>query len=189
MPDLRESPAIARTVRLCPTYRDRAVRDGRPRAAIAAIAVVTVALAPLHAQSPVTVKELAGYRLTTAVFQRFVPASRGIAAAVSADPRLAADPPFTREVAVSGDAAEVAPALEARLTREPSLAAALHAAKISPHDYATFAIVLIGARLAHGFVKSGAMRFVPAGVASDNVAFIDAHEPAVAEVLRILGVE
>ena len=69
--------------------------------------MLAIALAPMHAQSPGTVKELAGYRLTTAVFQRFVPASRGIAAAVTADPRLAADPPFTREVAVSGDAAEV----------------------------------------------------------------------------------
>ncbi len=155
----------------------------------AVMALLAVALAPISAQSPGTVKELAGYRLTTAVFQRFVPASRGVAAAVIADPRLVADPPFTREVAVSGDAAEVAPALEARLTREPALAAALGAAKISPHDYATFAIVLIGARLAHGFVKSGAIRFVPPGVAADNVAFIEANEREVAQVLQLLGVE
>ncbi len=155
----------------------------------AVIALLAVALAPLSAQSPGTVKELAEYRLTTTVFQRFVPASRGIAAALTADPRLAADPPFTREVVVSGDAAEVAPALEARLTREPALAAALSAAKISPHDYATFAIVLIGARLAHGFVKSGAIRFVPPGVAADNVAFIEANEREVAQVLQMLEVE
>ena len=157
--------------------------------AAALMAAVALALAPLLAQSPGTVKALADYRLTTAVLQRFVPASRGIAAAVAADPRLAADPPFTREVVVSGDAAEVAPALEARLTREPALAAALSAARISARDYATFAIVLMGARLAHGFVKSGAMRFVPPGVAADNVAFIEANEREVAQVLQLLGVE
>ena len=171
------------------TNRDRVAAVRRPSATTALVALLAVALAPLHAQSPGTVKELAGYRLTLAVFQRFVPASRGIAAALAADPRLAADPPFTREVAVSGDAAEVAPALEARLTHEPALAAALSAAKMSPHDYATFAIVLIGARLAHGFVKSGAMRFVPPGVAADNVAFIEANEREVAQVLQLLGVE
>ena len=158
--------------------------------AVASLAIaLAVGVAPLHGQSSGTIKELAEYRLTTAMFHRFVPASRGIAAAVSADPRLAADPPFTREVAVSGDAAVVAPALEARLTGEPALAAALRAARMSAHDYATFAIVLIGARLAHGFVKSGAMRFVPPGVAADNVAFIEANERDVAQVLQLLGVE
>ena len=83
----------------------------------------------------------------------------------------------------------MAPALEARFTREPLLAAALADAGISARDYTTFALALVGARLAHGFVKSGAMRFVPPGIASDNVAFITANEADVAAVLMLLGVE
>jgi hypothetical protein len=142
---------------------------------------------PAHA--PVTAQALAEYRLTTPVFERFVRASRGVAEATARDARLAADPPFSREVTVLGDVAEVAAALEARFIREPALAAALADAEISARDYTTFALALVGARLAHGFVKSGAMRFVPPGVATDNVAFIAAHEAEVAAVLMLLGVE
>jgi hypothetical protein len=154
--------------------------------------LVIVLIAPavsVDAQAPLTVKDLADYRLTQPVFKRFVDASRLIADATSADPRLAADPPFTREVAVLGDAAEVAPALEARFSRDPALSAALAVAKMSAREYTVFALSLIGARLAHGFVKSGAMRFVPPGLASDNVAFIETHQEDVAAVLRMLGVE
>ena len=148
-----------------------------------------IVLAPGQAQAPLTVKDLAAYRLTLPVFERFVSASRRIAEATKADPRLAADPPFTREVAVLGDAAEVAPALEARLAGDRVLAAQLAAAKMSAREYTVFALALIGARLAHGFVKSGAMRFVPPGIASDNVQFIETHERDVSAVLQMLGVE
>ena len=82
-----------------------------------------------------------------------------------------------------------AAALDGRLRQEPAFAAALHASKISAREYTTFALALFAARLAHGFVKSGAMRFVPEGPAKENVAFVDAHEPAVAAVLQALGVE
>jgi hypothetical protein len=142
-----------------------------------------------HVQAPLTVKDLADYRLTVPVFKRFTRASERIAEAMKADPRLAADPPFTPDVAVLGDANEMAPALERRLSLDPALSAALAGARISPREYTTFALALIGARLAHGFVTSGAMRYVPKGVASDNVAFIAAHERDVAAVLRMLGVE
>jgi hypothetical protein len=152
--------------------------------------MLVIAAAPgVGSQAALTVKDLADYRLTRPVFERFVDASRLIAEATKADPRLAADPPFTREVAVLGDAAEVAPALEKRLSRDPALSAALAVAKMSAREYTVFALSLIGARLAHGFVKSGAMRFVPPGLASDNVAFIEAHQEDVAAVLRMLGVE
>lgn len=122
-------------------------------------------------------------------FEPFEQASGLIADAVAADPRLTRDPLFPREVSVLEDVAVVAPALEARLVAEPAVAAALRAAKMTPRDYTTFAIALFAARLAHGFVQSGAMRFVPKGVASDNVAFITANEARVAAVLRRLGVE
>jgi hypothetical protein len=141
------------------------------------------------APPPLTPKELAAFRLTLAAFEPFERASQLIGEATEADPRLAADPLFPREVSVLEDVAVVAPALEARLAAEPAVAAALRAAKISPRAYTTFALALFAARLAHGFVKSGAMRFVPPGVASDNVAFVTAHEARVAAVLRRLGVE
>jgi len=152
--------------------------------------LVSLALTAGHGgQAPLTVKDLADYRLTMPVFKRFTRASEGIAHAMKADPRLAADPPFTRDVTVLGDANDMAPALERRLSVDPALSAALASARISPREYTTFALALIGARLAHGFVKSGAMRFVPKGVASDNVTFIAAHERDVDAVLRMLGVE
>jgi hypothetical protein len=155
----------------------------------ALVSMATVsAIAPLQAP-PLTAGALAEYRLTMPVFERFVRASRHVADATARDARLAADPPFSREVTVLGDIAEVAPALEARFIREPLLAAALADAGISARDYTTFALALVGARLAHGFVKSGAMRFVPPGTASDNVAFITANEADVAAVLMLLGVE
>lgn len=138
---------------------------------------------------PLTVKDLAAYRLTMTAFEPFERASGLMADAVAADPRLARDPLFSREVSVLEDVAVVAPALEARLAAEPAVAAALRAAKMTPRDYTTFALALFAARLAHGFVRSGAMRFVPKGIASDNVAFITANESRVAAVLRRLGVE
>ena len=140
-------------------------------------------------QAQLTVRDLAGYRLTAPVLERFDRASGLIAAATRDDPRAAANPLFTREVLVTGDVAEVAPALEARLANEPALAGALATAKISARDYTTFALALFAARLAHGFVKSGAMRFVPPGVAADNVAFVETHEAKIAALLQMLGVE
>ena len=144
---------------------------------------------PAGASAPFTVKELAEYRLGLAMFQRFDRASRLIASATAADRRLAGDPLFTRDVSVLGDVVEVATALEARLAREPAFAAALGAAGLSAHEYTRFALALMAARLAHGFVRSGAMRFVPPGVATDNVAFVEAHQAEIAAVLQALGVE
>lgn len=140
-------------------------------------------------QQPFTTKELADYRLSLPVFQKFDQASRLIATASRDDANLAGNPLFTREVLVLGDAPVVAAVLEARLKGEPTLTAALRASNISAHEYATFAISLFAARLAHGFVKSGALRVIPAGVATDNVAFVEAHAAAVAAVLQTLGVE
>ena len=136
-----------------------------------------------------TTKELAEYRLSLPVFKKFEQASRLIATATRDDEKLADNPLFTREVSVLGDAPVVAAELEARLKGEPALAAALRASNISPHEYAKFALSLFAARLAHGFVKSGALRVIPAGVATDNVGFVETHDAAVAAVLQTLGVE
>jgi hypothetical protein len=136
-----------------------------------------------------TVKEIAGYRLTGPVFDRFRQASHLIAEAIRKDPKLADNPPFTRDVAVLEDVVVAASALDARLREEPALAAALQTSRMTAREYTTFALALFAARLAHGFVQSGAMRFVPEGIARDNVAFVETHERAVAAVLRDLGVE
>lgn len=105
------------------------------------------------------------------------------------DSRFENDPLFSRDVSVSGDAVEMAITLHRRLDQDPTLAAALFAADISAHEYATFALALFGARLAHGFLESGAMRRVPPGVAADNVAFVKEHLPAIRAALAQLGLE
>jgi hypothetical protein len=152
------------------------------------LAILLIAL-QTGAAPPLTARDLAAYRLTMAAFEPFERASALIADATAADARLRSNPLFSREVSVLEDVAVVAPALEARLAAEPAVAAALRTAAVTPRDYTTFALALFAARLAHGFVQSGAMRFVPKGVASDNVAFITANESRVAAVLRRLGVE
>jgi hypothetical protein len=143
----------------------------------------------LPVQATFTAKELAEYRLTPPVFKQFTHASRLIARATRDDPRLADNPLFTREVSVLGDAPVMATELEARLNNEPALATALWAANMSAREYTKFALALFGARLAHGFMKSGALRFVPPGVATDNVAFVESHQSQIADVLRLIGVE
>jgi hypothetical protein len=134
-------------------------------------------------------KELAAYRLTPEVFLRFQEASRGIARATRDDPRFATEPLFTREVAVSGEAQVAAATLQARLLREPALTASLQEAGITAREYTTFALTLFAARLAHGFLDVGVLRRVPAGVASDNVAFVTAHLTDILALFRELGIE
>ena len=148
-------------------------------------------MTPLQArgQPALDARQLASYRLTLPVFLRFAHATRLMAAEMETDPRFARDPLFNREVSVAGDAVEMATALQSRLDNEPTLAAALFAADMSTHEYATFALALFAARLAHGFLESGAMRRVPPGVAADNVAFVSEHLPAIRVALSQLGLE
>jgi hypothetical protein len=151
------------------------------------IAAVSAAAQP--GGGPYTTREIASYRLTAPVFQRFERASRLVAAAIDRDPQLAADPPFTRDNAVLDDVGVAATTLDGRLRKEPALAAALDKSGVGAREYTTFALALIAARLAYGFIQSGAMRFVPEGVTKENVAFVETHRDAVMAVLRTLGVE
>jgi hypothetical protein len=150
---------------------------------------VLAAICTPGAQRGFDAKELAAYRLTPAVFKRFAHATRLIAVIVERDARFVKEPLFTREISVAGDAPEMATALEKRLDGDPALSSALFAADISAHEYAGFAISLFAARLAQGFLKSGAMRRVPAGVAADNVAFVDAHAAEIVALLKQLNLE
>jgi hypothetical protein len=143
----------------------------------------------LLSQDSFNIKELAEYRLTTPVFKQFVLASRLIVTAMHEEPRLGNDPLFTRDISVLDDAVTAAGRLEARLKFEPRYTSALRVASVSPHEYSKFALALFAARLAHGFLKSGAMRSVAEGAAAENVAFVTEHEQDVADILRALGVE
>jgi len=145
--------------------------------------------APARTQPAFDAGDLAKYRLSLPVFTRFVHATRLLAARMREDPRYERDPLFSRDVSVAGDAAEMATALRNRLDSDPRLSAALFAADISAHEYATFALALVAARLAYGFVEAGVLRRVPAGVAADNVSFVRVHLADVRTALTQLGLE
>jgi hypothetical protein len=140
------------------------------------------------AQAPIDVKELAEYRLTGPVLTQFAEASGLIMTVTRRDARFTYAPLFTKEVALSGDAPTMATGLVARLENDLALVEALKAAKLTPREYATFALALFAARVAHGFVESGVLRRVPAGAPADNVEFVGAHQAEITAVLDTLGV-
>ena len=142
----------------------------------------------VRAQAPIDVYELADYRLTTDVFERFVQASGRIADATRDDSAFTYAPLFTKDVALSGDAVAEAAGLVARLENHPALVAALGTAMITPREYTKFAITLIAAHLAHGFLAAGVLPRVPAGAPTINVEFVKAHEADVTAVLTSLGI-
>jgi len=186
--------AIAGDVCLDMPRGDRAVPrltgQSRRKTAALLIAIMVAALVGDPAgQTPFSVQELAQYRLTTPVFTRFTAASRSIAATIRTDPALQQDPLFSREIVLSDDARAAATALESRLRTHLAIVRALADAKLSARDYTTFVIALVAARLAHGFVQSGAMRRIPEGPAASNVAFVDAHQSEVAALLADLGID
>ena len=52
----------------------------------------------------------------------------------------------------------------------------------------TAAVVLFGARMAHGFLGSGVLNGIPSGAPTDNVAFVDAHGSTIVALLKEIGV-
>ena len=153
-------------------------------AGIAALLMTTL----VHAQAPIDVFELADYRLTNEVFERFVHASDRVGDVTRGDTSFRYAPLFTKDVALAGDAVSEAAGLVARLEHHPALAAALQAAEITPREYTKFAITLIAAHLANGFLSSGVLSRVPSGAPTINVEFVKTHEAAVAAVLATLGI-
>ena len=141
------------------------------------------------AQRPFDQKELAGYRLTEPVYRRFAHAARLVIAASRKEPRLERTPLFTKQIAVSGDAVEMAALLHARLEEEPAFRSALFAAEIEAREFTTFALSLFAARLAHGFVQAGVIHVMPDGVAGGNVAFVAAHHAEIGALFAEMGVE
>lgn len=162
-----------------------------PRACAILVLVATIIcppIVPALAQSPIEASELADYRLTAAVFERFVQANVAVVEITERDLAFADAPLFTKDFALSGDAAAEAARLMARLSNHAGLTSALGAAKITAREYSTFAMTLIAAHLAHGFLKSGAMSRVPPGAPASNVEFVKAHERDVAAALAALGI-
>jgi hypothetical protein len=156
------------------------------------VCVVLLALAlpgTSTVQRPIDAPELAEYRLTAEALERFARATRLIVTATRDDQRFDEAPLFSKDITVSGDAVEAAAILQRRLEAEPVLAGALFAAEIDAREYAKFALTLFGARLAHGFVQSGALRRVPPGAATDNIAFIEIHKTAIRALLRQMDLE
>ena len=139
-------------------------------------------------QAPFSVYDLADYRLTPEVFQQFVQASARIADITQHDPAFKYAALFTKDVALSGDAPAMAQGLAARLENHAGLAAAVADAKMTPREYAKFAISLFAAHLAHGFVKAGVLQRVPEGAPAINVDFVKAHEAEVTAVLAQVGI-
>ena len=167
-----------------------AALQSQGRRGVALLLVLLLCVAPTDArQPPLDARVLAEYRLTAPVFKRFAHATKLIAAALARDPRLVREPLFTKDVTVSGDAPAMAARLQQRLDTEPAFAAALFAADIDAREYTIFALSLFAARLAHGFLTSGALRRVSPGVASDNVAFVRANDSEVTELLKQLQLE
>ena len=158
------------------------------RQALVIVSLLLVTVDTDASQNTWGVNELAEYRLTVPVFEQFEHASHLITAATRDDSRFTYAPLFTKEIALSGEVQEMAVALEARLTNEPLLASALREAGMTAHDYTKFALVLIAAHFAHGFVQAGVLRRVPSGAASDNVEFVGAHQAEIGEVLREIGI-
>jgi hypothetical protein len=158
------------------------------RAKIVAAAMAVLLAIPISAQSPIDVYELADYRLTTEVFERFVKANGPIVEIIGRDSTFTYAPLFTKELALSGDAVAEAAGLVARLSNHAGLAAALDAAKITPREYSKFVITLIVAHLAHGFVKAGVLPRVAPGAATTNVEFVKAHESDVTAALAGIGI-
>ena len=143
---------------------------------------------PADAQAPIDVYELADYRLTSEVFERFAQASGRVGTITREDSSFADAPLVTEDTALSGDAVAEVATLVARLESHAGLTAALAEAKITPREYGKFTIALIAARLAYGFMKAGVLQRVPSGAPTINVEFVKTHETEVTETLAQLGI-
>ena len=157
------------------------------RGFLLALAGAGCAQLTISAQAGFDEKTLASYRLTEPVFKRFAHATRIMGKTLRSDARYRTDPLITEDIALAADVAIASERLRQRLDGDAPLTAALFAADIGSHEYVTFAIALFAARLAHGFVRSGAMRRVPSDVHADNVAFVAAHEAEVEALMKLLG--
>jgi|SRR6185436_17179446 len=156
--------------------------------AMAALVLAGTALQPLSAQAALDMYELADYRLTTEVFERFTRATNRIEEITRDDASFKSAPLFTKNAALSGNPVAEATGLVARLEQHAALAASLQAAKLTPREYAKFALGLVAAHLAYDLVKSGVLLQIPSGAPAMNIEFMKTHESAVIATLVRLGI-
>jgi hypothetical protein len=180
---------MSEPLRLIARQHPRCVQGRCPSLVVAVLGFCLLSPAPARTQPVFDARDLANYRLSLPVFTRFAHATRLLAARMREDSRYQRDPLFSKDVSVTGDAAAMATALRNRLDSDPAFSGALFAADISAHEYATFALALVAARLAHGFVEAGVLRRLPSGVATENVAFVREHLADVRRALAQLGLE
>jgi hypothetical protein len=154
---------------------------------VLAVAVAGWSPGTTRAQAAIDVYDLADYRLTPEVFKQFAQASHEIGEITRRDSAFTYAPLFTKEVALSGDAPEMATGLMSRLENHARLTAALQAAKLTSREYSKFAITLVAAHMAHGFIKAGVLQRVPDGAPTHNVDFVGTHQAEIAAVLADLG--
>jgi hypothetical protein len=160
-----------------------------PIAAVFVLGIIAeFVLTPADAQAPIDVYELADYRLTSEVFERFAQASGRVGTITREDSSFADAPLVTEDTALSGDAVAEVATLVARLESHAGLTAALAEAKITPREYGKFTIALIAARLAYGFMKAGVLQRVPSGAPTINGEFVKTHETEVTDTLAQLGI-
>lgn len=142
-----------------------------------------------QAPGSLTAAEIAGHRLTDGELEGFGRASRRLVSASRRDGGGTPAPLFTRDIVMLEDVAVAAATLERRLAGNPALAAELAQENVPPREYVRFALALIGARLAQGFLSAGVLKRVPEGVAADNVAFISRRQADVDALLEELDVD
>jgi hypothetical protein len=66
--------------------------------------------------------------------------------------------------------------MAAQVERQPTVAAALRKAGMSPREYSTFMLAMMQAGMVAGFKKTGHLKELPKGVSAENVKFIEDHE-------------
>jgi len=124
----------------------------------------------------------------TEVFERFTRATNRIEEITRDDASFKSAPLFTKNAALSGNPVAEATGLVARLEQHAALAASLQAAKLTPREYAKFALGLVAAHLAYDLVKSGVLLQIPSGAPAMNIEFMKTHESDVIATLVRLGI-
>ena len=157
------------------------------RIAMAALCLTSTIARPIFAQAPLDMYELVDYRLTAEVFERFARATNRIAEITRDDASFTSAPLFSEDDVLSNPVA-AATGLATRLERHAVLDATLQSARLTPREYAKFALGLVAAHLAYGLVKSGELSGVPSGTPTINIEFMKTHESDAIATLAQLGI-
>ena len=73
-----------------------------------------------------------------------------------------------------------------RIEREPDLANAIRSAGLTTREYSMLTLAFFNAMFAHGMKKAGTIKEMPADILPENIAFIQANEAELNQVLAQL---